>query len=135
MHDTLKQLRAEGFILHDRNATFRPARSGSIKAVKWCGEASVIVGPKEAKKLNDGHRSIGMYVRAAPHSSKLVYLGSVGIPGKYKLPECGSIIDVKYLYAYPGSNHLIQAKFLGKFRDDVLAKECTLGQLKMKADA
>jgi bifunctional non-homologous end joining protein LigD len=55
----------------------------------------------------------------------------VTIPPNQAIPEKGDIVDVRYLYAYPGGS-LYQPVYLGK-RDDVGADQCGIGQLKYRA--
>jgi hypothetical protein len=44
-------------------------------------------------------------------------------------------VEVRYLYCHPGpEGKLIQAKYFGQVRDDVDRTECSVSQLKLKAD-
>jgi hypothetical protein len=62
-------------------------------------------------------------------------MGTVGVPDRYRLPKEGEIVEVHYLYCHPGPDgKLIQAKYFGKIRDDIRLAECSVGQLKVKAD-
>jgi bifunctional non-homologous end joining protein LigD len=60
--------------------------------------------------------------------------GNVTIPANADVPQPGDVVEVRYLYAFPESGHVFQPVFLG-VRDDVLPDECTVSQLKFKADA
>ena len=51
--------------------------------------------------------------------------------GANPIPAAGAIIEVRYLYAYPGGS-LYQPVYLCR-RDDVALSACTLAQLKYKA--
>jgi hypothetical protein len=47
----------------------------------------------------------------------------------------GEIVEVRYLYCHPGPDgKLIQAKYFGQTRDDIERTECSVSQLKLKAD-
>ena len=63
------------------------------------------------------------------------FMGTVGVPDRYRLPKEGEIVEVQYLYCHPGpEGKLIQAKYLGKVRDDINLDECSVSQLKVKAN-
>jgi bifunctional non-homologous end joining protein LigD len=47
------------------------------------------------------------------------------------VPVTGQIIEVRYLYAYPGGS-LYQPVYLGR-RDDLEREDCNLRQLKYRA--
>lgn len=59
----------------------------------------------------------------------IVSVGNVSVPTNYDLPNIGEIVEVKYLYYYPGGS-LFQPQYLGS-RDDVDMD--TLSSLKPKA--
>jgi bifunctional non-homologous end joining protein LigD len=58
-------------------------------------------------------------------------VGNVTVPANQPIPAKGAVIEVKYLYAYPGGA-LFQPVCLG-VRDDVATEACTIAQLKYKA--
>src|SRR5579885_189541 len=127
MHDA----NAEGFVCKSRNAVYAGGRAGQHFKCKFVVTASFIVGPKPEKKVNDGHRSIAMYLF---DDKRRRFMGSVGVPDRYRLPKEGEIVEVHYLYCHPGAEgKLIQAKYFGKVRDDIQPAECTVSQLKVKA--
>ena len=61
-----------------------------------------------------------------------VQVGNVTIPTNQPVPPLGSIIEVRYLYAFQGGS-VYQPVFLA-VRDDLDAQDCVIGQLKYKAD-
>ena len=62
------------------------------------------------------------------------FMGTVGVPDRYRLPKEGEIVEVQYLYCHPGPDgKLIQAKYFGRVRNDVERTECSVAQLKLKA--
>jgi len=123
---------AEGFVCKNRNAVYAGGRAGQHFKCKFVVTASFIVGPKPEKKANDGHRSIGVYLLG---DSQQRFMGTVGVPDRYRLPKEGEIVEVQYLYCHPGAEgKLIQAKYFGKVRNDIQTAECIVGQLKFKAD-
>ncbi len=58
-------------------------------------------------------------------------VGKVTIPPNHAVPRRGEVVEVRYLYAYPGGS-LYQPVYLGR-RDDVTPVDCLLAQLKFKA--
>jgi hypothetical protein len=88
--------------------------------------ASFIVGAKPEKKATDGHRSIAVYLF---DDDRQRFMGTVGVPDRYRLPKEGEIVEVQYLYCHPGADgKLIQAKFFGKARDDIEHAECCVSK-------
>ena len=129
---TMHETRAEGFVCKNRNAAYAGGRAGHHFKCKFVTTASFIVGPKPEKKAADGHRSIALFLLDA---NRMRFMGTVGVPERYSLPREGQIIDVRYLYCHPGTDgKLIQAKYFGKVRDDIERGECSVSQLKLKAE-
>jgi len=128
MHDA----NAEGFVCKNRYAAYAGGRAGQHYKCKFVATASFIVGPKPDKKATDGHRSIALYLL---DGNQPRFMGTVGVPDRYPLPRVEQIVEVRYLYCHPGTEgKLIQAKYFGKVRDDIEIAECTVSQLKVKAD-
>jgi ATP-dependent DNA ligase len=128
----MHEIRAEGFVCKNRNAVYAGGRSGHHFKCKFVATASFIVGPKPDKKAADGHRSIAVY---AVDGDRERFMGTVGVPERYRLPKEGEIVEVGYLYCHPGPDgKLIQAKYFGQTRDDLERTECSVSQLKLKAD-
>jgi bifunctional non-homologous end joining protein LigD len=130
----LEAQRAEGFVIKDSTAPYRPGRNGAHLKCKFEKTGSVIVGPKPKSKANDGHRSFAMYCHVA--GRPLRFMGTVGCPDKYPLPAEGAIVDVRYLYRHHGiEGKLMQAKYFGIVRDDVRPEECIPEQFRLKQTA
>jgi bifunctional non-homologous end joining protein LigD len=128
----MHEIRAEGFVCKNRNATYAGGRSGQHFKCKFVATASFIVGPKPDKKAADGHRSIAVYLLDGVQER---FMGTVGVPERYRLPKDGEIVEVRYLYCHPGpEGKLIQAKYFGQVRDDIERTDCSVSQLKLKAD-
>src|SRR3989442_11428169 len=123
---------AEGFVCKNRNAAYTGGRAGQHFKCKFVTTSSFIVGPKPAAKAADGHRSIGLYLL---EENSQRFMGTVGVPERYALPRDGQIVEIRYLYCHPGADgKLIQAKYFGQIRDDVARGDCSVNQLKLKAD-
>ncbi len=102
----------------------RPASGGSQLKFKFCETASCIVS-----RLNE-KRSVSLILF---EGDKVRAAGNVTIPANHSIPEIGNIVEVRYLYAFRESGHLFQPVYLGK-RDDIPREECTVDQLKFKAE-
>jgi bifunctional non-homologous end joining protein LigD len=60
-----------------------------------------------------------------------VKAGNVTIPPNQPIPAPGSIVEIRYLYAFKESGCLYQPTFLG-IRTDLIGPDCTVNQLKYK---
>jgi bifunctional non-homologous end joining protein LigD len=114
----------EGVVFLLANAPYvagKPANSANLK-YKLYSEISVIV-----QKINT-QRSVQMAV--INNQGDEVIVGNVTIPANASIPEVGSIIDVRYLYAYEGGS-LYQPIF-EKPRNDIHKSECLQSRIKYK---
>jgi bifunctional non-homologous end joining protein LigD len=126
MLERMKRAKKEGVVFKDSTAHYapgRPAGGGSQFKLKFTATASCIVAGTKANK-----RSVAIELL---HGGKRVAVGNVTIPPNQLIPVAGEIVEVRYLYAYPGGS-LYQPIFLGK-RDDVSLSACSITQLKLKA--
>jgi predicted DNA-binding WGR domain protein len=113
----------EGVVFKRLGALFTAGKShGDMRKKKFWASASCIV-----IQGREGKRSVGI---ALYKGRNLVNIGNVTIGGKKPIPAENSIIEVKYLYAFPGGC-LHQPSYLGP-RDDIDKEECLLSQLKYK---
>lgn len=116
----------EGVVFKRSTAPYapgRPASGGDQLKLKFTATASCIVA-----KVNGTKRSVALVLL---EGGKRVPVGNVTIPASQAIPTAGSVVEVRYLYAYPGGS-LFQPVCLGH-RDDIEPAACTLGQLKYKA--
>lgn len=121
MVKTLRSAGAEGIVFKKASAKYesgRPNSNGNARKLKFVATASVIV-----EKVNT-QRSVEIML------DDFTKLGSVTIPPNKAIPEAGSIIEVRYLYAHRGGS-LVQAVYLG-IREDVELKACNAAQLQYK---
>lgn len=127
-----KKNRAEGVAIKDRHARFLPGRNGQHLKYKFEITGSFIVGPKPDKKKNDGHRSVAVYLF---DKGRKRFMGTVKVADRYDVPADGSIVEVRYLYCWPGAEgRIYQPVYFGTVRDDVRAEDCTVQQLKMRQE-
>jgi bifunctional non-homologous end joining protein LigD len=129
----LRKENAEGVVFKQLDAHYtpgRPASGGSQVKFKFYATASVIAGD-----VNVGKRSVKMLM-SRPHATEIrqevIEVGNVTIYPNQEIPKKGTILEVKYLYAYPEGS-LFQPVYLGP-RDDLDVTECTIGQLKYKRE-
>jgi len=126
--DGLKKANAEGVVFKQIDSPYiasRPASGGSQLKYKFVTTASFIVGKINAK------RSIGLLLF---DGDKIKPAGNVTIPANHEIPAPGWVVECRYLYAYKESGSIFQPFYLG-VREDIPSEECTVGQLKFKAEA
>lgn len=127
MYRKLKEQKREGIVFKLHSAPYMPGRpniGGNQLKLKFCATASCIVAGANGSKrsvaleLFDGSRRVGV--------------GNVTIPSNHKVPAGGDVVEVRYLYAYPGGS-LYQPVYLGN-REDIEPAACTVKQLKFKPE-
>ena len=107
----------------------RPNSGGDWLKFKFTESASCLVIDS-----NIGKRSvrIGLLDNAKDSGGITVPVGNVTIPPNHGIPAVGEIIEVGYLYAYPGGS-LYQPVYRGK-RLDLELNACSTSQLKYKPE-
>ena len=133
--DRLRGAGAEGVVFKHRLAPYthgRPATGGPQLKLKFTATASCRVAA-----ANAGRRSVAVELLGdggGGGDGRWVGVGNVTVPPNHPVPARGDVVEVRYLYAYPGGS-LYQPVYLGR-RDDVAAAACGIDQLKLKpADA
>ena len=115
-YDSVKTV-AEGVVFKKKSATYhvgRPASGGDYLKFKFCESCTCIV----TKVSNKRSVSIGLFQNKGHESLwGIVEMGNVTIPANHDIPKEGSIVEVRYLYAYRNGS-LYQPVYLGE-RDDV----------------
>lgn len=105
----LTELKAEGIVFKAASARWYRGRRDEAVKYKFVSTITGYVLRHNTK------RSVAVGL-AGP--SGLVDVGNVTIPPSRDVPPLGALIEVRYLYAVPGSMKLVQPVFL-KVRDDV----------------
>lgn len=104
----------------------RPGSGGNQLKCKFWSTLSAVVDGQNDK------RSVSLrLVRQDGDDVSWVGIGNVTIPVNHEVPGEGSVVEVRYLYAYDGGS-IYQPTYLG-VRSDVSASECGVEQLKFKA--
>jgi len=117
----------EGVVIKNAHAPYepgRPASGGNSLKFKFYATLSAIV-----EKVND-KRSVEMAL--LDERGDKVSVGNVTVPANQKIPEAGSVIEVRYLYAYRGGS-LFQPTLIGP-RADVAPEECGMHQVEFKGE-
>jgi bifunctional non-homologous end joining protein LigD len=122
----LKAKKAEGVVFKDKRAPYtagRPNSGGTQLKHKFVASLSAVVtviNPQRSVTVSLLDTNTGWHEA-----------GNVTIPANHKVPACGTVVEVRYLYAFLQSRKLFQPVYLG-VRNDVKQIECTMGQLKFK---
>jgi bifunctional non-homologous end joining protein LigD len=126
MYTELKESKAEGAVFKLVDAPYapgRPASGGPQLKCKFYESASCIVLSQSTVKSS-------IAVGVLDDGGNMVEVGNVTIYPNVVTPAVDDIVEVKYLYYYPGGS-LYQPVLLGP-RDDVDDVECLLSKLKTK---
>lgn len=116
---------AEGVVFKNIYARYKPGRpnsGGDQMKYKFRASASCIVYDISSKKRSV---SIGVY-----EQGKLIPVGNVTIYPNQDVPVTGAVVEIKYLYYFPGGS-LFQPVYKGE-RDDISKTECVVEKLKAK---
>ncbi len=128
MLERLRRENKEGIVFKRVDAPYtpgRPASGGDWLKLKFTTTCSCIVAGTNGSK-----RSVKLELLDS--AAGRVSVGNVTVPANQAVPTAGKVIEVRYLYAYPGGA-LFQPVYLG-LRDDVTANDCRLLQLKYRAE-
>jgi bifunctional non-homologous end joining protein LigD len=113
-----KAEREEGVLFKRRKAPYvagRPSSAGDHLKFKFTATATCkVLHP------NEGKRSVALAVHHDPGDG-FVEIGNVTIPANFGMPAVGSLVEVRYLYAYVNGS-LYQPVYLGE-RNDVAAAD------------
>jgi bifunctional non-homologous end joining protein LigD len=125
----LKANKAEGIVFKRLDAPYtagRPNSGGPQVKFKFVETAScVVTGVHKSKRSV----SLGVFVDDGI-TQKLVEVGNVTIYPNQQIPAVRDIVEIKYLYFFPGGS-LYQPVYIGK-RDDLDLPDCQLSKLKLK---
>jgi bifunctional non-homologous end joining protein LigD len=120
----------EGVVFKRKRAPYtpgRPASGGDHIKLKFWKTATCRVAPSPKARANKN--SIALEVRN--EAGVWTPIGNVTVKANQAAPQSGAIVEVKYLYAFPGGS-LFQPE-LKMERTDVGEEACLMNQLKYKA--
>jgi bifunctional non-homologous end joining protein LigD len=123
--EMLHKTKAEGAVFKRLDAPYtagRPSSGGTQLKHKFYVTMSAVVG-----KVNQ-QRSVEIVLlyKDGWHTA-----GNVTIPSNHDIPAKGTVIEIRYLYAFKESGIVYQPTYLGA-RTDIEAMECLSSQLKFK---
>ncbi|MBE7157881.1 MAG: hypothetical protein INR62_05530, partial [Rhodospirillales bacterium] len=117
----------EGVVLKLLTAPYTPGKTSGSSAPalkhKFIESASFLVTLVHPTKRSI---SLGLY-----DGSEIVEAGHVTIPPNRAMPRPGSVVEVRYLYAFKQSGAVYQPCYLGE-REDIDQAECMVSQLKYR---
>lgn len=116
----------EGVVFKRVDANYEECRTDSVLKYKFTESASLVVVARNQSKSSV---KVGFYV-----DGEVVPTCNLTIPKNVTFPSEGDIVEVEYLYAYPGTNALAQGTFKA-LRTDQRVEDCLLSQLKYKSSA
>ena len=128
LYARLRQQFKEGIVLKLLTAQYSPGKtSGSAEALKYkfIESASFVVTMVHPSKRSV---SLGLYA-----TSEILEAGNVTIPPNHEIPKPGTVVEVRYLYAFRQSGAVYQPCYLGE-REDIEPAECTVSQLKYRCE-
>ena len=128
LYARLRQQFKEGIVLKLLTARYTPGKtSGSTDALKYkfVESASFVVTLVHPTKRSV---SLGLY-----DGSEIVEAGHVTIAPNHDIPKSGTVVEVRYLYAFKQSGAVYQPCYLGE-REDIEPRECTVNQLKYRCE-
>ena len=125
---SLRRENKEGIVFKQLNAPYTPGRpnsGGTQLKHKFYATVTAVVS-----KINQ-KRSVEVRLM---NCEGWVPAGNVTIPINFQVPQVGSVVEIRYLYAFKESGALFQPTYLGT-REDVDVSDCKTTQLKYKAGA
>jgi bifunctional non-homologous end joining protein LigD len=131
--DRMKKEQREGVVFKRLDAAYTPGRpnsGGNQLKCKLYATASFIVWKVNAK------RSVslalwGISKAQVTPTPVQVSAGNVTIPPNHPVPKVGTVVEVRYLYAFKESGIIYQPVYLGQ-RSDIDPDDCLVKQLKYK---
>lgn len=117
----------EGVVFKKKNAPYtegRPNSGGDQFKLKFVETATV-----RTAGVTPGKRSVAVEVHDG--TGRWIGVGNCTIPANFAVPPVGSLVEIQYLYFFPGGA-VFQPVYRG-LRTDVGVEACTLQQLKLKS--
>jgi len=125
LYEKIKSERGEGVVFKKLGSKYVPGRpnsGGNQLKFKFTQSATCFV-----RAINGSKRSIALGMEAG---EGLTGVGNVTIPVNCEIPNEGDLVEVRYLYAFPGGS-LFQPVYLGS-REGELDKADDISTLKFK---
>ena len=127
--ERLRREHKEGVVLKNLTARYTPGKTSGSNSDqlkhKFVESASFLV-----TLVHPTRRSVSLGLYAG---SEIVEAGHVTVPPNHAIPKPGSVVEVRYLYAFRESGAVYQPCYLGE-REDIAPAECTANQLKYRSE-
>ena len=124
--DEVRASSGEGVVFKRLDAAYDPGKPGGAaswhKHKFWNSLSAIVEGTKKGRSVN---------LSLVDDGGGKVQIGGVTIPANHDLPEPGTIVEIRYLYAFPEGG-LHQPVYLG-VRTDIPASDCLASQRSFKA--
>jgi bifunctional non-homologous end joining protein LigD len=127
----IKARKGEGVVFKLRHSPYkagRPNSGGAHLKFKFVATATCAVKQQNATK-----RSVALEL-PDKNEGDWVFVGNVTIPPNYQVPAVGTLVEVRYLYAFPNGGSLFQAVYLGPRPDQSAADDISTLKLKQGTD-
>lgn len=125
LFDKVKAEGGEGVVFKRLGAPYnmgRPNKGGDqLKYKNWESASCLVIGINDKRSVQ-----LGLY-----DADKLINVGNVTIPPNKDIPQKGTVVEIRYLYAYKGGS-LFQPQYEGE-RTDIDPSDCDTAQLKYTA--
>lgn len=125
----LKETNSEGAVLKKKDSKYsagRPNSGGPCLKLKFTDSVTCIVtGINQQRSVQ-----IGLWSEAQSWADepRMIDVGNVTVPPNKEVSKIGDLIEIRYLYMFPGGS-LYQPVFLST-RNDIDNINCTIGQIK-----
>ncbi len=127
LFDEVEARDGEGVVFKRKDAPYAPGRPASGGA--WLKFKFVESATCRVASVKEGKRSVAIEMR---DGDRWVGVGGVTVPANQEIPAPGSLVEVRYLYAYRGGS-LFQPVLAGH-RTDVGEDACEIATLKLKPE-
>ena len=110
LFERLRRENKEGIVLKNLTASYSPGKTSASDQLKYkfVESASFVVTLVHPTKRSV---SLGLYA-----DSEILDAGNVTIPPNYDIPKAGSVVEVRYLYAFKQSGAIYQPVLPGRAR-------------------
>jgi bifunctional non-homologous end joining protein LigD len=125
LYAQLRKDNKEGVVFKKYDAPYTPGKphsGGDQLKYKFYAMCSAI-----AATGRTGKRSIALELF---DGHQIIQVGNVTVPANQKIPQPGQIVEIRYLYAYPGGS--LYQPILLDIRDDIEKDACNIRQIKFK---
>ena len=125
--EAAKDRNEEGIVARPADLEYSEGINKECLKLKFWDAATVKVISHHATKRSV---RVGVLDANLPENDQWIDVGSCTIPPNKSIPEPGDLVEIRYLYAYPGGS--LYQPIYKEPRSDVTAEDCRIAQLKYK---